>query len=615
MINRLTLLRIVVCSLTSRHLTYLRLLILASVLGGLLPITASAAQHISLRDDTLQFQVWSSLTELSDPTKKMSIHEVLAVKDHFSPPQKAHGTLGLRKDAVWLHIPVTVSDQSNGLWLLDIDYPVINRIDLYITSGNKLLQQSTLGNLQPAKQRVIDGRAHTFPLKLKAGESYDLFLRIENTGAMILPITLNKPSAFHVLALREQMLQGLLTGLALCLLAYSLAQWLSLGEHLFIKYALLISGSTMFSLLQFGIGAQYIWSGNFWLETHMGGLSALIAITGTFLFIEQALEGPDLPVWLAGLMKLGAALSALFAVSYCFDLISIHTVTFIVGTLGLMPTVLGTPGAFKRARRGDSIGVYFLLAWTVYFIATAVMIEVIKGRLPVNFWTMHSFQFGATFDMLIFMKVLGTRTKSIHAAMLHATGERDKLHSLAHSDPLTGLPNRREIHSCITAAIAQGTSEKIVAVYMLDLDGFKQVNDQYGHDVGDELLISVAQRLQASLRSTDVVARLGGDEFVVMASELKTHRQAEELAEKMLSAFNYAFVLSEQSCRVGLTIGYALAPLDGNNTQDLLKRADAAMYSGKQDGKHCARRADATEIQASLIIPQVEERRSNSAAA
>lgn len=606
----------ITCLRIGRYLTHLWLLLLASVLGSLLlPMSTAKAESIVLRDDSPLVQVWPSLTELSDPEKKLGIDQVLQAKDQFKSPQKAYGTLGLRKDAVWLHIPVSVTDQSNGLWVLDIDYPVINRIDLYVTSGNKPLQQSTLGNLQAATQRVIKGRAHTFPLKLKAGESYDLFLRIENTGAMILPITLNKPSAFHALALHEQMLQGLLTGLALCLLVYSLAQWLSLGEHLFIKYALLISGSTMFSLLQFGIGSQYIWPGNIWMETHMGGLSALMAITGTFLFIEHALAGPDLPVWLATLMKLGAALSALFALSYCFDLISLHTVTFIVGSLGLMPTVMGTPGAFKRARRGDSVGVYFLLAWTVYFIATAVMIEVIKGRLPVNFWTMHSFQFGATFDMLIFMKVLGTRTKSIHAAMLHATGERDKLHSLAHSDPLTGLPNRREIHSCITAALPCSTPERIVAVYMLDLDGFKQVNDQYGHDVGDELLISVAQRLQASLRSTDIVARLGGDEFVVMASELKTARQAQELAEKMLSAFNYAFILSEQSCRVGLTIGYALAPLDGNETQELLKRADAAMYSGKQDGKHCVRRADVMETQGSLFIPHAEERRSNSAAA
>ncbi|AZP11357.1 diguanylate cyclase [Undibacterium parvum] len=570
---------------------------------------------IELRDTQTFIQTWPSITELSDPEKKLSIAQVMQAKNDFKQPQKAFATLGMRKDAVWLHIPVAVTAASNGVWVLDIDYPVINRIDLYVTSEEQLIQQTTLGNLQPRAERAIDGRAHAFGLRLKPGSNYDLYLRVENTGAMILPISLNKPSMFHTRSLDEHMLQGLLTGLALCLLVYSLAQWVSLSEHLFVKYAILISGSILFSLLQFGIGAQYLWSDNIWIETHLGGISALIAIIGTFLFIEQVLAGPDLNKWLERLMQLGAGFCTLVAISFSLDWIDIHTVTLVVSTVGLLPTILGSPGAFARARRGDPVGIYFLLAWTAYFIATAIMIELIKGRLPANFWTMHSFQFGATFDMLIFMKVLGLRTKAMHTEMLHTAGERDKLHSLAHSDPLTGLPNRREIHTAIANALALSAPEKIVAVYMLDLDGFKLVNDQYGHDIGDELLISVARRLQANLRPNDIVARLGGDEFVVMAKDLNSPQEAQDLAEKLLSAFNYAFILTSQTCRVGLTIGYALAPFDGQLTPELLKRADAAMYCGKQDGKHCARRGEISENQGQLFKNSSLESHTDSAAA
>lgn len=591
-------------------------LIWVSAMTILLPLPASAtAADIELSDTQEFIQVWPNIKELSDPEKKFSISEVMQASKDFKTPQKSYATLGLRKDAVWLHIPVAVTAASNGVWVLDIDYPVINRIDLYITSDQQLIQQTTLGNLQPRTQRAIDGRAHAFALRLKPGSRYDLYLRVENIGAMILPISLNKPSMFHTRSLNEHILQGLLSGLALCLLVYSLAQWISLGEPLFLKYAILISGSILFSLLQFGIGAQYIWTGNIWMETHLGGISALIAIIGTFLFIEQVLTGPDLNLWLARLMKIGAAFCTLIALSFSLDWIDIHSLTLVVSTVGLLPTILGTPGAFARARRGDLVGIYFLLAWTVYFIATAIMIQVIKGHFPANFWTMHSFQFGATFDMLIFMKVLGLRTKALHTEMLYTAGERDKLHSLAHSDPLTGLPNRREIHAAIAGSLDHCGPEKIVAVYMLDLDGFKQVNDQYGHDVGDELLISVAKRLQANLRRDDIVARLGGDEFVVMANDLNSPQEAQDLAEKLLSAFNYAFILSDQTCRVGLTIGYALAPLDGQITSDLLKRADAAMYSGKQGGKHCARRGDIPENQASLFKHPCHESHIDSAAA
>jgi diguanylate cyclase (GGDEF)-like protein len=182
----------------------------------------------------------------------------------------------------------------------------------------------------------------------------------------------------------------------------------------------------------------------------------------------------------------------------------------------------------------------------------------------------------------------------VHAAAQHASRERDKLHSLAHTDPLTGLPNRRGLDVTLAAELAHCTPEKLLALYMLDLDGFKDVNDRYGHHVGDELLIAVARRLTTSLRTSDVVARLGGDEFVITVSGLHDDRQAQEIGQHLLEMFQRPFELSNgQGCTVGMTIGYALVPLDGSEPGTLLQRADAAMYAGKQGGKRCVRRAGA----------------------
>lgn len=565
---------------------------LAFLLLGAAGPAHGALAALALDDAQPVVQLWPSVTILPDPGKTLGIDQILASKAAFKKPETAYGTLGLRKDAVWLHVAVSVGAQGDGLWVLDIDYAVINRIDLHLVAHGKVQQTARLGNLVPRADKPVDSRANSVGLALKPGVAYDLYLRVENTGAMILPISLSKPAAFHARALNEQMLQGLLTGLALCLLAYSLGQWVTLGEHLFGKYALLISGSLMFSLLQFGVGSQFVWGDNQWLELHAGPLSAMIASTGSFLFVEHAL-GDEMKPWLRRLMRAGAALMTLFAVLYAFDLLDVAQVTLIVSTLGLAPSLLGLPGAFRRARRGDSVGGYFLLAWAVYFVSTAVMIEVIKGRLGVSFWTLHSFQFGATLDMLIFMRVLGLRTKALHAAVQSAKIEGDSLRAMAHTDPLTGLANRRGLHGALTAAITLAAPGKLLAAYMLDLDGFKQVNDQHGHDAGDELLIAVAARLKASLRSSDVVSRLGGDEFLVMSRDLHNEQQAKELGEKMLRAFDQPFALSKGTCSVGLTIGYALAPLDAGEAQRLLKIADAAMYAGKQGGKNCLKRGEA----------------------
>jgi diguanylate cyclase (GGDEF)-like protein len=137
----------------------------------------------------------------------------------------------------------------------------------------------------------------------------------------------------------------------------------------------------------------------------------------------------------------------------------------------------------------------------------------------------------------------------------------------------------------LTIALARASADRLLAVYVLDLDGFKPVNDQFGHDVGDELLRVVAQRLRTSMRSDDAIARLGGDEFVVVAGGLSTETLAEELGLKLLEAFRAPFALKEHTCGVRATIGYALAPTDADDAVALLKAADAAMYAGKQAGK------------------------------
>jgi diguanylate cyclase (GGDEF)-like protein len=508
----------------------------------------------------------------------------------FSAPPGTSGTLGVRSDAMWIRIPLSVSPTSDGIWIVDIDYPVLNRVEVYLTTQGHVSQQATLGSLQPFSQRPLRSRTHALALALQPGHDYDLLLRVETRGAMVLPVTLNKPTAWHSAAMNEQMLQGILTGLALCLLIYSLAQWINLRDVLFIQYALLLAGSLLFSLHLFGLGTQYLWQDSPWFEVHAAGLSALMATCGSFLFISQALVGHRPRSRLLRTMRGGALLCVLLAFIHALDILGTPAVAAIVSILGLVPALMGIPGAVRRARQGDPVGSSLLLAWLVYFAATATVIGVIRGWVPVNFWTLHSFEFGATLDMLLFMRVLGLRTKALRLEALDANRERDAMRSLAHTDPLTGLPNRRGLNIALASALARCGPDKLLAVYVMDLDGFKPVNDQHGHDVGDELLVAVTRRLQGHVRQSDVVARLGGDEFVVMTGHLGSEHQAQELGHKLLDAFRSPFSLGNVRVEVGLTIGYAIAPDDSNDAIGLLKLADAAMYSGKQGGKFCLRR-------------------------
>ena len=550
----------------------------------------AAGNPLVLRDDLPTIEAWSAVSILADSSRALSVQDMLARPADFVRPSGTDGTLGVQADPMWLRIPVSVATTSDGIWVLDIDYPVLNRVEIYLTANGQVLRQAILGSLQPFSQRPLLSRSHSLGMQLRPGQSYDLLLRIETRGAMVLPITMNKPTAWHSRAMNEQMLQGILTGVALCLLIYSLAQWVNLRDVLFIQYALLLMGSLLFSLHLFGLGTQYLWRDNPWMESHAAGLSALMATCGSFLFISQALAGHRPKSLLLRTMRGGAILCAVLALVYALDLLSTRAITGVVSILGLVPALMGIPGTVQRARHGDAVGTSLLMAWLVYFVATATVIGVIRGWVPVNFWTLHSFQFGATLDMLLFMRVLGLRTKALRLEALDANRERDVMRSLAHTDPLTGLPNRRSLNIALASALARCGPDKLLAVYVMDLDGFKPVNDQHGHDVGDELLIAVTRRLQNHVRHSDVVARLGGDEFVVMTGQLASAQQAQELGHKLLDAFRTPFSLGNLQVQVGLTIGYAIAPDDSNDALSLLKLADAAMYSGKQGGKFCLRR-------------------------
>ena len=560
-----------------------------------LVLSPASAGPLKLSDDTPVVPAWAAVTLRIDDSHALTLEQVLAQPQLFTPPPSTYATLGVRKEAVWLRIPVERSAQASPRWVLDINYAALNRVDAYVLVDGRVIGHTLLGNQQPFSARPLASRSHAMALELPPGAGVELLLRVQTTGAMILPITLNTPRAFHAGALNEQMLQGVLAGLGVCLLVYSLARWASLRETLSLKYALLICGSLLFSLFQFGIGAQYLWRDAIWLERHAAGLFSMMALTGSFLFIEHVLArapagrtGSDgAALRFAGrrfsrLMKGGAACTVVLAIVHALDIIDTRAVSAIVSVLGPLPALLGLPGALSRARQRDPVGWCFLLAWAVYAVAVSALIGVINGRLPVTFWTLHSFQFGATLDMLFYMQVLSLGNKAAHTTARHASHERDVMRSLAHSDPLTGLTNRRGLTTELKTALSHCTPQRLVALYVLDLDGFKPVNDQHGHDVGDELLIAVARRLQANVR--------GGDEFVVMSSGLATPAQADALAHKLLDAIKAPFQIGPHTCHVSLTIGYALAPLDGTDAAALLKQADGAMYAGKQAGKGCARR-------------------------
>jgi diguanylate cyclase (GGDEF)-like protein len=165
---------------------------------------------------------------------------------------------------------------------------------------------------------------------------------------------------------------------------------------------------------------------------------------------------------------------------------------------------------------------------------------------------------------------------------------RERIASLAYSDPLTGLANRVSLAPALEQAIerARRQGHKIAGVFM-DLDGFKQINDRHGHAAGDAFLVEVAQRLRRHVRASDLVARLGGDEFFVMLEGVQDMLGVERVVVKIIDALRKPYPgIGEAQRRVSATLGVSLFPDDAPDATTLIEHADEAMYTAKQAGKN-----------------------------
>lgn len=161
-------------------------------------------------------------------------------------------------------------------------------------------------------------------------------------------------------------------------------------------------------------------------------------------------------------------------------------------------------------------------------------------------------------------------------------GEK-KVYYSANHDPLTNLPNRTYFNKELEAILKEADAENYqVALYFIDIDKFKEVNDTYGHNVGDKMLINVSKRLLNNIRENDVIARIGGDEFVLIAKNIKNEDNVIQLAANLKKKIKEPMEVENQIFHVGLSIGVAIYPQHGSSSEELVKNADIAMYEVKK---------------------------------
>ncbi len=209
----------------------------------------------------------------------------------------------------------------------------------------------------------------------------------------------------------------------------------------------------------------------------------------------------------------------------------------------------------------------------------------IKTGLDKRFVTKVAAQFGVLIFIIILVIAIWNR-KLRQEIKLRKTLE-DKMKHMATHDELTGVANRVLLKQQVSKAISMHQRQQLkLALLFIDLDGFKKINDSYGHDAGDQVLLQVARRLEQCIRNSDTVSRFGGDEFAILITGLNSKQGAAYIAEKIIKSISEPFVFKQGQANIGCSIGIAVYPEDGTEESELLNMADNLMYRVKTAGKN-----------------------------
>lgn len=217
----------------------------------------------------------------------------------------------------------------------------------------------------------------------------------------------------------------------------------------------------------------------------------------------------------------------------------------------------------------NQVGYYKELMWFLLFLG--VIVSIVIAIAVIN-WLKHEIARRNLIEL-----ELEERVKS----------RTVKLTYMATHDNLTALPNRTLFNEQLVQAIKESQRRNnFTSLFFMDLDGFKHINDQYGHDMGDKVLIEISRRISDVIRDEDIFARIGGDEFTLILNNISSQKAALPVAEKIISAVNQPINLADNQLHIGISIGISFYPVDGKTMDTLITKADDAMYQAKRAGKN-----------------------------
>ncbi len=379
-----------------------------------------------------------------------------------------------------------------------------------------------------------------------------------------------------VMGFETRLVQGLFFGVLFAIGLCNLYVAIVVREKAAALFVLYIAAFAINELVTTGMGSQYLW------PNAAPDLRQLTLLTNTFAFLAGLLFTRSFLQTRTAAPKWDRLLISWFIAEAFVDTlrhalpngIALAPLLLAVQLCGMIITV---GAGVVRMRQGFGSARFFVVAFAPaiagYMADLAYDVYLPPGRW---FFASNGVEFGAMFESIIFSFSVLDRIRTLDAANV-------KLREVAERDSLTGLFNRSAFFQRFDWAIVEARKNNLgLGVLYVDLDGFKSINDRYGHRTGDLLLQIVSRRLRMAVRESDTIARLGGDEFAVLVTAVNSPEVLETVRADVMHLADTPMTIEGNTVRVGISVGGALYPRDGAGADHLIEAADHAMYAAKQ---------------------------------
>ena len=516
-----------------------------------------------------------------DQEGRWSTEEVLggAAAPAFVPATASNTELGFTGAIVWLRFAVSYAAGLRSPAMLVLPKPLLDEVTLFTLGADGAASAVVTGDAQPFASRPLSYRGFAFPLQPRAGATVTYYLRVHSPNSGIgLPLTLLSVADFQALAATENYVLGGYAGFMCGLLVCALVLLVFARQPEFAYYALYLATFTLLLIAINGYGMQFLWPDSPVAQQHLPTWLCALCIVSGIAFVHRFLDLPRTMPWTE--LPLGFAVGSTVLGVILHGLVPSPIGTKLVVATGVLMCPVVLVIGLRAAAAGERIARYLLVGWIAYVVGVVVAALDATALIATTPWTTYGMCLGSLAEFVALAIGLADRLRHLQrerAAQLVAvnadlaslnanleqivqarTSELEvrnrELGELAVRDSLTGLYNHSTTIELLDQLLQQSQRYEFpVATIMVDLDNFKQLNDTWGHQLGDQILEQVSLTLAESVRGADIVGRYGGEEFLIAMSHADS-LAAREYGERLLQLIRDIKIgAAELSASIGTT--------------------------------------------------------------